>query len=164
MVIKLAQEDAFKAATTALSLYGAYLSAVAQEIGMDRALAIQNKTFESMGAHQGQMMREQSHLQEHNAQTAWALISTIPKTLGVDLKVEEESPQRVSVRCDRCSVFEAAQSLEMDVKGIEAFCKAGPNRFMDAMARQLNPDLKFQVGKFRSSSDDFCEEELTLER
>jgi hypothetical protein len=27
-----------------------------------------------------------------------------------------------------------------------------------------NPDLEFHVGKFRTSADDFCDEELILER
>jgi hypothetical protein len=160
----MTQEDIFKAAKTALTLYGAYLNAVAQEIGIERALAIQSKAFETMGSHQGRMMSEQSGIQEQNAQTAWMLMSTTPLSLGVGVEVLEESPHRVVVRCDRCSVFEAAQSLGMDVKSIEAFCRAGPARFMDAMAKQLNPDLNFHVGKFRSSVDDFCEEELIFER
>jgi hypothetical protein len=160
----MTQEDILEAARTALTLYGAYLKATAQEIGMDRALAIHTRVLENMGSHQGQMMKEQSGSKEHDAQTAWRLVRTTPVSLGLDFKVKEEGPQRVMVRCGRCSIFEAAQSLGMDVKHIEAFCRAGPARFMDMAAKQLNPDLEFHVGKFRSSADDFCEEELTLVR
>jgi len=160
----MTQEDILEAARTALTLYGAYLNATAQEIGIDKALAIHTKVFETLGSHQGQVMREQSGTQEHDAQTAWRLVSTTPVSLGLGFEVKEESPQRVMVRCGRCSIFEAAQSLGMDVKNIEAFCRAGPARFMDSAAKQLNPDLNFHVGKFRSSADDFCEEELILVR
>jgi len=160
----MTREDILEAARTALTLYGAYLNATAQEIGIDRALAIHTKVLETMGSHQGQMMKEQSGTMEHDAQTAWKLVRTTPVNLGLDFEVKEESPQRVMLRCGRCSIFEAAQSLGMDVKHIEAFCRAGPARFMDVAAKQLNPNLEFHVGKFRSSADDFCEEELILVR
>jgi hypothetical protein len=133
----MTQEDIVNAARTALAMYDAYFNAVAQEIGIEKALALHTKVFETMGLHQGQMMKEQSDIQEHDAQTAWMLIGMTPITLGVDVKVKEESPQRVMIRCGRCSVFEAAQSLGMDIKSIEALCRAGPARFMDSAAKQL---------------------------
>jgi hypothetical protein len=35
---------------------------------------------------------------------------------------------------------------------------------MGATAKQLNPNLSFRVTKFRSTPDDFCEEEIVLEK
>jgi len=84
---------------------------VAQEIGMDRALSIQIKASERLGSQQGKMMREQSGAQEYNAQTAWRLISKVPIGLGMGFEIEEDSPNKVIVKCGKCSVLEAARSL-----------------------------------------------------
>ena len=80
----------------------------------------------------------------------------------LNFQVTEESPQRVVIRAGRCAVFEATQALGIDVKSIEAVCNAGSNRFDDMLVKQLNPGLSFHLRKFRTSADDFCEEEVVL--
>lgn len=160
----MSQEDVFNGAKTGMALYIAYLNTVAQEIGMDRALALQTKMCENVGTNQGQMMKEQSGLDEFDAESAWPLVSATPASLGVSLEVMEENPLRVLVKCGRCSVFAAGQMMGLDTKTIETFCRSGPNRFMDAATKQLSPDLSHRLMKFRSAPDDFCYEEIVLEK
>jgi len=76
--------------------------------------------------------------------------------------VVEESPQRVVVKAGKCSLYAAAQTMGMDAKTIEGMCHASPLRFMDTVAKQLNPNLSWQLRKFRSAPDDSCVEELVL--
>jgi hypothetical protein len=52
--------------------------------------------------------------------------------------------------------------MGMDVKDIEANCRATSMRFMDAMVKQLNPNLSYELTKFRSTADESCEESLVL--
>jgi hypothetical protein len=156
----MAIEDVFNGAKTAMMLFDAYLNTVAQEIGMERALALQTKMGEQMGTLQAMMMKEQSGIKQFDAKVAWSLIRTIPDSLGVSIEVVEESPRRVVVKCGRCSIYEAAQMLGMDAKTIEAGCRAGPEKVMNAAAKELNPKLNFRVTKFRSTPDDFCQEEV----
>ena len=158
----MATEDAFNAAKTALTFLDAYINAVAQEIGMERAAALATKVFENMGAVQGKMMKDQAGIKEFDAKAAWSLMRMAPEGLGVSFEVVKESPERVVVKASRCSVYEAAQMLGIDAKTIEAMCRAGPNSFMDTFAKQLNPNLSWRVPKFRSAPDDFCEEEVVL--
>jgi hypothetical protein len=158
----MANEDVFNGAKTALMFYDAYASAVAEEIGMERAAALQAKVFENMGVMRGKMMKEQAGIKECDAKTAWSLIRTVPESLGLNLEVVEESPQRVVVKASRCAVYEAAHALGVDDKTIETMCSFSSNRFMDAVAKQLNPNLTFKVSKFRSTPDDPCIEEVVL--
>jgi len=158
----MATEDVFRGAKTALIFLNAYLNVVAQEIGMERAIALQTKMCESMGAMQGKMMKEQSGIKEFDAKAAWSLVKNLKESLGESYEVLEESPQRVVVSNGRCPIYEAARTLGMDAKTIETGCRAGPMRFMDAVAKQLNPSLNLRVRKFRSTPDGFCEEEIVL--
>lgn len=158
----MAIEDVFDGAKTGLTLFDAYLNTVAQEIGMERAIALMTKTCETMGAMQGQMLKEQSGIAEFDAKAAWPLLKTIPESFGISKAEIEESPQKVVVNVGRCPVYEAAQMLGMDAKTIEGMCRAGPGRLMDTAAKQLNPNLDYRLRKFRLGSDDFCQEEVVL--
>jgi len=155
----MAREDVFNGARTAMMLFDAYLGTVAQEIGMEQAMGLLTKMCEGMGVMQGQIMKQQAGIKECDAKTAGALARTVPESLGIALQVIEESSQRAVVKCGQCSVYEAAQMLGMDA---ESFCRAGPLRFMDTVVKQLNPNLSWQVLKYRSSADDFCEEACVL--
>ena len=158
----MAIEDVFNGAKTALMFYDAYINTVAQEIGVERATGLVTKMAENMGTMQGKMMKGQAGTKECDAKAAWSLLRTFPEGLGLGFEVLQESPQRVLVKCAKCSVYEAAQMLGMDAKTIEHMCHASSERFMDSFAKQLNPRLSFRVTKFRSPSDDFCEEETVL--
>ena len=158
----MAIEDVFNGARMGLMLYDALLNTVAQEIGMERALALQTKMCENMGAMQAKMMKEQAGIKEFDAKAAWPICQATPESLGISMEVVEESPQRVVVKLGRCSVYEAAQMLAMGAKTIETMCRSGPQRFMDAAAKELNANLSFQLWKFRSAPDDFCEEGIVL--
>ena len=155
--------DAFGGAKTAMMFLDIFANMVAQEIGMERTLNLTAKAGEKMGEMQGTMMKQQIGAKEIDAKTAWSLLKTTPEQLGLNFQIIEESPKRVVVKAGRCSIYEAAQALGIDNKSIETMCKFSSNRFDDSFVKQLNPRLNFRVRKFRSSADDFCEEEITLE-
>ena len=155
----MAIEDVRNGARSAFMLFHAYLNTVAQEIGMERALGLMTKMCEGMGTMQGQILKQQAGIEQADAKAALALARTVPEGLGVALEVIEESSQKAAWKAGGCPVCEAAQMLGMDAK---SFCRAGPSRFMDAVVKQLNPNLSWQVLRFRSSGDDSCEEAVVL--
>jgi len=153
-------EDTFNGAMTAFTLFHAYLNAVAEEISMERALQLQTKVCETMGAMQGQMMKEQASTEEVDIKAAVPIVKSVPESFGISMEVLEENPQSVVFKVGRCPVYEASQLLGMDAKTIEAVCRAGGAKLMAAVTRQLNPNFSYELRKFRSSADDFCEEAL----
>jgi len=159
----MAVEDTFNGAKTGLTLLDAYINTVAQAIGMERALALEHEMCETMGAAQGKMIKEQAGIAEFDAKAAHPLLMTVIEDgFGILSEVIEESPQRVVVKVGRCPVYESAQALGMDAQAIEASCRASSIGFMDAMAKQLNPNLSYQLTKFRSGADGYCEEAIVL--
>ena len=156
-------EDLFNGAKTAFTFYDAYFNTVAQELGTERALALHTRMCETMGAAQGQAAKQQAGVEAFDAQTAFPVLNAVPESIGIHSEVVEQSPQRVMIRPGRCSIYEAAQALGLDHETIETLCRAGPIRFMDAMAKQLNPNLSYRLVRYRSGPDDCCEEEIVLE-
>lgn len=82
--------------------------------------------------------------------------------MGINSEVLEESAERIISKVGRCPVYEAAQAVGMDNESIEAICRAGALRYMDAMVNQWNPNLSYRLREFRSSADGHCIEEVVL--
>jgi hypothetical protein len=160
--IKMSMEDTFNGAMNAHTGYFAYFNAVAQEIGIKRAIVLLAKVNEELGTTQGKMMKEQSDIEEFDAQTALSLMKTLPENIGVSAEVIEASPQKVVFRSGRCPAYQAAQMMGLSAETIEATCRNGGEKLLEILAKQLNPNLSYQLTKFRSSADDFCESKLEL--
>jgi len=158
----MATEDGFAGAKTGFTFLIAFVGAVAQEIGMERTVGIMTKMSENLGAMQGKMMKQKAGAKEIDARAAWSLLKAAVDNIVLKFQIVEESPKRVVIRSGRCALFEAAQALGIDAKTVEAMCRAGGNRFDDSLVKQLNPSLSFRLKKFRSTADDFCEEEVVL--
>ena len=159
----MAVEDTFTGAKSGLTFLNAYSNTVAQAIGEEQALALETTTCEALGAAQGMMIKEQTGVEEFDAKASSQVLSNlIEEGFGILSEVVEESPQGVKLKVGRCPVYEAAQELGMDAEAIEASCRATSIRFMDAVTKQLNPKLSYQLTKFLSGADGFCEEVIVL--
>ena len=153
--------DVLHGATNAFTFFFGYLNTVGQEIGMDRAIALDTKMAEMMGMAQGQVVKAQSGLDEIDLAMASSLAGrSIEESLGISSEVIEESAQRITSRVGRCPIYEAAQALGMDGATIEALCRASAIRYMDTMVKQWNPELSYRLNEFRSSADGHCVEEV----
>jgi hypothetical protein len=156
-------DDKRDGAMNAFSFLFGYLNMVAREIGMEQATALSSDVDAAMGAEQGKMIREKAIAAEFDARAA-ALIAqnSIEEGFGITSEVLEDSPRKTVFKVGRCPVFEAAQKMGLDAETIKTLCHAGPLKYMDALIKQLNPDLRYQLLKFRSTADDFCEEGIIL--
>jgi hypothetical protein len=159
----MAMTDTFNGAKNAFIFLFAYLNTVAQDIGMERALALDAKMCEAMGTAWGQSIKAQAAIGEADARAAVSLARAfLSEAIGIDTEVVEESAEMAVIRVGRCPLYEAGQAVGMDITTIEALCKTGAVRYMDTMVKQFNPALSYQLREFRSSADGACLEVLAL--
>jgi hypothetical protein len=158
----MAIEDTFSGAKNAYTHYFAYLNTVAQEIGMEQAVALHTKMCEAMGARQGKIIKEQAGGDGFDAEVVGQLAKKFIEGLGISSQVTKENPQEVITKIGRCPLYEACQVVGLDAENIESLCHAGALKFMDTMVKQLNPNLNYEVRKFRTSAEDVCEEAIVM--
>jgi len=157
-------ENTFNGAKSSLILFHAYINSVAEEIGMQQALALDTKTCQALGTAQGMMVKEQAGAEEFDLKTAEKLLSEmIEESFGITTEVVEENQDMITCKVGRCPIYEAGEMLGMDNNAIEAICRAGAIAFMDSAAKQLNPNTSYKLTKFRSSADDCCEEAVVMD-
>jgi len=158
----MSQEAILGAAASTYTFYLALFNALTQEIGEERANSLQSKTLEAFGAMQGKMVKAQADIKEFNAETVFSFTKIVPESLGMSLEVEEASPDRVVFRAYKCPIYEAGLLMGQDHAAMEAACPVASLRFMDAFAKQFNPNLSYRCVKYRSGPDDCCYEELVM--
>ena len=156
----MAIEDTYNGAASAMTFMNAYIKTVAEEIGMDRAVGLLNKMCESMGAMQGKILKEKAGDEELDVAAAWSLVKRVPEGIGIGAEVIKENSEEIVVKMGRCPLYSAGQMLGMDNNTIETMCRNGPARLMDTITKALNPNLSYELRKFRSGEEDFCEEAI----
>jgi len=161
----MSPEGIFNGAKTGLTCMYAYVGTVAEELGMEKAVDLNNRACQMLGAAQGKMLKEQLGNEEIDSRKAAELLGKlIEEGFGILSEITEESPERTVRKLGRCPIYEGAQAIGFDKQAIEANCRAGSLQFMDAAAKELNPKLSYHLTKFRSSADDSCEETVVLEQ
>lgn len=158
-------ENTFNGAKSGLIFMHAYLNQIADEIGMEKALALDTKTCQALGTAQGMMIKDQAGAEEVDVKTAEKLLTDmIEESFGIASEVVEENQNMITCKVGRCPIYEAGEMLGMDNNAIEAGCRAGAITFMDSAVKQLNPNISYKLTKFRSSADDYCEESVVFEK
>lgn len=159
----MATDDKLEGARNGLMFNYALLNLVGEEIGMDRAIALGSRADTMMGEAEGKRMREKAGGHDVDIETAAEMsLKMIKDGFGISSEIVESTPTRITLRCSRCPVFEAAQSVGIDTATIETLCRTGSLKFMDAVVKQLNPKLSYQLSNFRAHPDNQCEEQIIL--
>jgi len=162
----MSTKDTFNGAKIAYTDYYTCFKTVVQEIGMVRALSLMTKSDEARGIKIGKMIRHEAGGKVFGLEKAAETIINMAKGIGGIDDVLEKNPEMVVTltRFGNCPVYEAAKEVGLDDKTIEAMCRAGSLRFLDEVAKQLNPKISYRLREFRSEACGGCVEEIVLDR
>jgi hypothetical protein len=155
--------DTFRGAKSGLTFLFAYQNTVAQQIGREQALALNSQMTTALGSAQGKVLREHVYVQAIPPKLAASLAGEfLEQALGIRSRAVDGSAESVEIEVGRCPIYEAAEALGMEHAAIEAPCRAGSIPYMDALIKQFNPDLAYDLSRFRQSADGSCLEVIAL--
>ena len=161
-MIRISLEDTFTGAKNAFIMLDAFINTVAKENGENKAFSMMEETCLNMGAVQGKMLKSKARrekIKEMNPSNAALLASDAIKGFGIATEILKESADKVSMEVKKCPVYEAAKMMGLDP---EQFCRSSSLPFMDSLVKELNPNLQYELEKFRIGQDDFCKESISL--
>ena len=151
-------EQLFRSVRSVYNTLASYVNKVAEEIGQEKALEILSEAFSDLGMYQGKKLKRLLlDAQKPNASEAYDLIKAVPLSIGINLMIPEKETDKVIVRLDKCPIFECAEVVGINPA---TFCDNTAVPYYDTIAKVLNPDLKFERNKIKTSTNDFCEEQL----
>lgn len=151
-------DQLFRSVRSVYIALAAYVNKVGKEIGKEKALEYLSSVFEEIGMYQGKKLKRLLlDSQKPDAIEAFDLMKSVPFSIGINLMIPEKDSDKVIARLDKCPIFECAEVVGIDPA---TFCDNTAVPYYDSIAKELNPDLKFERNKIKASPNDFCEEQL----
>lgn len=149
----------YKSARASNNVFASYISKVAQEIGLTRALELLSSTYENIGNYRGGNYKNQSETRKFNAENAFPIIKKVVEELGMDYEIMHMDPKKVVIKLGKCPLFESAKFGGLNPKN---FCHCGALKYMNGLLENLNPKLEYEINEIKAVEEDFCITTLKL--
>jgi len=141
-------------------LYGAFFQAVAQEIGMDRALALHARAHEEQGVASGKVLREKMGESGIDIQRLGAVLRESNLSIGIESELARASDGSAVFRNSRCPMYDGYRMGGLNDQTAEALCQKGASAKLGTMLRILDPQIVYRLTRYRAKPDEPCEEEI----
>jgi hypothetical protein len=145
----------------AYSILFAYILAMVEEVGTDRALDILSQVVENRGREDGKILAKKLGISGGEIEAGFTLYKALLDQWGVTHEIVERTDERILIRVGRCPIYDALHSADIHCDWMmEGICDKIALPLATAAIRHVSPDLKVVVRRFRTSSEADCLEEL----
>jgi hypothetical protein len=156
----MAGEEVFQAAKKVYGLYGAFFKAVAEEIGMDSALALHVQAHEDQGVASGRMLKEKMGEGEIDIEKLGSVLRESNLSIGIESELAHASAMSALFRNSRCPMYDGYRLGGLDDQTAEALCQKGATAKLGTMLKLLDPQIVCRLTRYRANPDEPCEEEI----
>ena len=134
----MAKDDVFNATMSSMSMYGGLFKAIADDVGLDKAIEYHGKQGELFGMMISETLKQQLG---DKAPTTEALKSVLqPEVEGFGFDAEfDVSPTEVSIKVPRCPIYEGFKMAGLDHETIGKMCSARARQIHSEIIEETNP-------------------------
>jgi hypothetical protein len=161
MVNIMAKEEVFNAATSAMSFYGGLFKAIMEEQGLEKALELHAKQFESMGNAIGEQLKQALGDKDPDMKVLRSILEPMYESFGFSSEFEVD-PTTITITQTKCPLYAGYQMAGLDPQTIEKVCKAAAKAEFDAI-NQHYPQLYFSAQP-PESPDGICIEKFNIKK
>ena len=155
----MSKKSSYIASKGALSLYGGFFKAVAQDIGLEKALALHENLWKSLGAASVTALKEKLGRRKVNLAAWQSIEEKFCEDLGFTAEFKKQG-STLTVKTLECPIYAGFKEAGLDHGTIESMC----NKMADAVygeAKREFPQLSGSL-KFRDTPDKACVEQFVL--
>jgi hypothetical protein len=143
-------------------MYGMFFKAVAQEIGMKRALALQAKLGEPFGAQIGETLKQKFGNKNPDTESLKNILQPMYKRFGFTNEEYKVTPKTLSITFPSCPFYEGFKAAGLDHETIMNMCKAMGDVEYN-LVKNLYPKVEPNA-QFRESPKGSCLEKWTIKQ
>jgi len=155
----MAREEAYNATMSSMSMYGGLFKAIADDVGLDKALEYHGKQGEPFGMMIGETLKQQLGDKKPTAEVLKAVLQPGMEGFGFDVEFDM-SPMEILLKIPRCPFYEGFKMAGLDHETIGKTCSA-MSSVEFAKIKEYYPNIEGSV-KFRDSPEGYCLEKFTL--
>lgn len=155
----MGSEELFNASKAVFKMFGDFFNDVAQEIGIEKAIALYARRGDRGGASLVETLKEHAERGAVNIDKIAENYSNFYKALGFSLE-PEVGPEKWSFRVSRCPRYDGFLEAGIDHETIKTICQAnaGAN---NKKLKSYNPEASVKV-QVRSAKIGTCIEEFHI--
>ena len=154
------KEEVFQATKKIYGLYGAFFKTVAQEVGIEKALALHTHAHEEQGIASGKMLKEKMGDQGLDIQRLASVLRESNLSIGIDSELAHANSSSALFRNSRCPIYDGYRMGGLEDETAEALCQKGATAKLGSMLKQLGPNITYRLKHYRVKPDQSCEEEI----
>ena len=158
----IAREATFNAAKAAYSAYGGLLKDVAQEMGMEKAVALHARRVQAFYVALAGMIRDRLGGNEFDLNTFSSALKDVNNTFFGCIFEIEENPGSLTCNYLQCPIYDGFRSAGLDHQAIELICTGGESSGLAEFKKAL-PQVSGSL-RFRAAPDQSCVQEFVLEK
>jgi len=147
------QETAYQTGLLQVTGFFRYVKAVADDLGMEYAFELMQRSSIADGKETGEMMKQQGV--PGDVRGLGKVMLNMFTAIGYPPEKYEESDDEVRFTFGRCYIYDAAVAAGLPP---EKVCQHLAPISINEMVKTINPDLGYAVLKCRASADGHCEE------
>lgn len=155
----MAKEDVFNATMSSMSMYGGLFRAIADDVGLDKAIEYHAKHGESFGMMIGETLKRQLGDKTPTTEALKSVLQPIMEGFGFSTEFDV-SPTEVSIKVPRCPIYEGFKMAGLDHETIGKTCSAWYSAEY-AQLKKCYPRIEGSL-KYRDSSEGYCLDKFTL--
>lgn len=141
----------------------AYIIATIEELGSEKAFTVLSKVVEERGKADGRALIRRLGIQGTDLDAGLTVYSAFLTDGGIPHRVEK-TKDKALIRISQCPMYTAYYSSGLACDWlVEAMCKNVALPLVTSVLKQVNPQFKAEIRRFKTSSEDYCLEELVLE-
>lgn len=141
-----------------------FLMEVIEQLGTDRALELLSKAAEQ----QAEIIEKELIGQIKTAEPiemGSEVYSRFMKDLGAQPSVQKRTENNITIRVDRCPIYEAFLSIGLDCGfWMQGLCTNIVIPSIGATLKRFDPRLRLTLEKYRASAEDLCLLKLSLDK
>ncbi len=155
----MSKKDSFNAFKQAMSIYAGFFKDVVQEVGLERAIALNAKQGKAMGAELAGMIKDELGRKKLNCAVLEHVMAKAVLNLGMTSEFETKG-RTLKVKHTHCPLYEGWLGGGLDHQTIETMCQQMSASEYDEIKKAF-PQFRGCV-KVRSTAGEPCFEEFSI--
>ncbi len=157
----MTDEQVFTATRKIYALYAAFFKAVAQEIGMEKALALHASAHEEQGIASGKLIRDKIGSEPFDLEKLGSILQQSNLSIGINCQMAQATASCALFKNAQCPMYDGYRMGGLDDETAEELCQRGAPAKLGTMLRQIDPRIKYHLKYYRRKPDEACEEEIS---
>ncbi len=157
----MTDEQILIATRKVFALYAAFFKVVAQEIGLERALALHASAHEAQCIAPAKLIKDKIGDAPFDIKKLGSILQQSNLSIGINCELAQATASLALFKNSQCPMYDGYRMGGLNDETAEELCQTGAAAKLGTMLKQIDPRIKYRLKYYREKPDEACEEEIS---